>query len=67
MRESEVDVGAVGTMDTETTTCRQGKKRLLRFGESKTSRVSKKQLLRVAESGVDVVAVYRDDGHGDEL
>ena len=62
-----MDVGAVATADTETTTCRQGRKRLLTIGESKTSRASqKKQWLKVTVSGVDVVAVYRDDEHEEE-
>ena len=55
------------TTDTETTTCRRCMKRLLRACRVEDEpRVSMKQRLRVAESGVDVVAVYRDDGHGNE-
>ena len=60
-----MDVGAVATTDMETTMCRRCMQRLLRAWQVEDEpRVSRMEQLRVTESGVDVVVVYRDDGHG---
>ena len=62
-----MDVDTVATMDTETTTCRQCMKQLIRVWRVEDEpRVSRMERLRVTESAVDVVAVNRDDGHEDE-